>query len=313
MLRYGIMMLFYIFSAIAQADNVYYPPVTVGVLVPMQHVAMDEITDGFQQELTKNYPGKITFLVENAKGDVHLLHSILQQFKQKKVDLYAPIGTQPTQIALTVITKVPMVGIASKEILSDHAVTVNDEISVVKHIQLMQRVIPRLKKITLLHTASNKIIPEVSDCIQAAKHYHIRVQDLTIRQLSDLDTVSKQIDNDSQVIFILKDSLVASGIRALLNEAMKRHLPVVTSDDGTVQVGAAFALGAKEYQIGVEGAKLAARILKETAIKDISMVTMDPLFVFINPAAAKQQGVSVNRIERAARQLGYSVVKWNGL
>src|SRR3989338_6008023 len=80
----------------AYAKNISYPPVTVGILVPMEHRAMDEIVAGFKETLTQRYPGKITFLVKNAEGDINLQRSILQSFEQKSIDLYAPIGTQTT-------------------------------------------------------------------------------------------------------------------------------------------------------------------------------------------------------------------------
>ncbi|MGD9107847.1 MAG: ABC transporter substrate binding protein [Gammaproteobacteria bacterium] len=296
------------------AKQIKYPPIKVGVLVPMQHQAMDEIVAGFKNTLQQTYPGKITFLIKNAQGDANLQRSILQQFKQQHVDLYAPIATQPTQMTLAMVYDKPIVGIAAEytEAQRKHRVpcnvtVVDDEIAVATQLQFMRKVIPNLKQITLVHSPSDKITPEVADCIKYAKAHGFKIQDLMVQQLADLYMVSKQISADSQAIYILKDNMVASGIRTLIKQAEISHIPVITSDDGTVQHGAAFATGVKEYQIGVEGAKLAAVVLKGGKINEVPIKKLDKLLVFINPKAAARQGIDVAKIKQVTQKEGYQI------
>jgi putative ABC transport system substrate-binding protein len=296
------------------AKQIKYPPITVGVLVPMQHQAMDEIVAGFKNTLKQDYPGKITFLVKNAQGDTNLQRSILQEFKQQHVDLYAPVATQSTQMTLAMVRDKPIIGIAAeyteaqrKQRVPCNVTVVDDEISVATQLRFMRKAMPNLKQITLVHSPSDKIMPEVADCIKCAKTYNIKVQDLMVQQLADLYVVSNRVSTRSQAIFILKDSLIASGIRTLIKQAAILHIPVITSDDGTVQNGAAFAVGVKEYQIGVEGAKLAAKVLQGTKISEIPIKKLDKFLVFINPKAAEQQGFDVAKVKQAAQKLLYKI------
>ena len=298
----------------AYAKNISYPPVTVGILVPMEHRAMDEIVAGFKETLTQRYPGKITFLVKNAEGDINLQRSILQSFKQKSIDLYAPIGTQTTQMTLALITSKPVVGIAAEySQKNDHQrkrnfTLVDDSLSVTKQMQFIHSALPNITEITLVHSPSDKILPEVKEAVHAGKTYVIRVQSLMVQQLSDLYTISQHIPQKSQAIFILKDILVASGIQTLINQANKLHIPVITSDDGTVQNGAAFAVGVSEHQIGTEGGKLAAEILKGKDAGQVPFKTLDHLLVFLNKNAAKQQGLNITDIQAAAKKANYTTI-----
>ena len=301
-----------VIANVGLAKQITYPPIRVGVLVPMQHQAMDEIVAGFRNTLQQNYHGKITFLIKNAQGDANLQRSILQQFKQQQVDLYVPIATQPTQMTLAMVRHKPIVGIAAEytEAQRNHRVpcnitVVDDEIAVATQLQFMCKALPNLKQITLVHSPSDKIMPEVVDCIKYAKKHGFKVQDLMVQQLSDLYMVSKQISTDSQAIFILKDSMIASGIRTLVKQAERSHIPVISSDDGSVQQGAAFAVGVKEYQIGVEGAKLVTKILEGTKISEVPIKKLNKFLVFINPKAAARQGLNVIKIKQTAQKEGY--------
>lgn len=278
----------------------------------MQHQAMDEIVAGFKDTLQQNYPSKITFLIKNAQGDANLQRSILQQFKQQQVDLYVPIATQSTQMTLAMVHDKPIVGVAAeytevqrKRRVPCNITVVDDEIAVATQLQFMRKAIPNLKQITLVHSPSDKIMPEVAACIKYAKAHGFKVQDLMVQQLADLYIVSQRISPQSQAIFILKDSLIASGIRTLVKQAEISHIPVISSDDGTVQEGAAFAVGVKEYQIGVEGAKLATKVLQGTKISEVPIKNLDKFSVFINSKATARQEIDVVKIQQVAQKEGY--------
>ena len=307
-------LIFLINANFIAAKQVSNSAVKVGILVPMQHRAMNEIVSGFKTELKKKYPGRITFLVKNAQGDANLQRAILQGFKQMKIDLFVPISTTTTQMTLAMVRSKPVVGVAALYTEKErekravcNVTAVNDEIPVADQIKFMRKVIPDLKQITLVHSLSAKIMPEVKDCIKYAKTQGIKVQDLMVQQLFDLYTISGRISLKSQAVFVLKDSLIASGIRTVINQADIRRIPVISADDGTVQQGTAFAVGVKEHQVGVEGAGLAAKVLQGTDVCKVPIKVMDKLCVFINKEAVKKQSFTVAEIEKKARESGYQV------
>lgn len=290
-------------------------PVTVGIIVPLQHQAMDEIVAGFKDELAKQYDGPVNVLVKNAQGDPNLQRAIIQSYNSTGVDLVAPIGTSTSQMTMSMVKDKPVVTVAAlmteKERLQhdpQNVAGVLDEISSKDQINFIHQAYPKIKKLTLVHSADDKVFAEVDAVKQAAKANGLTVQTLMVQQLPDMYTISQRIDSDSQAVFVLKDSLIVSGIRTLEKEAQKRHIPVISSDQGSVEQGAAFALGVPERQIGVVGADIAAKILKGEAPAKIPLQTMTNYSVFVNKTAAQKQGLDITTLEQAAKRDNYAVV-----
>lgn len=292
--------------------------ITVGILVPIEIQAMDEIVAGFQNELNKKYPGKIRYLVKNAQGDPNFQRSILQEFATQNVDFIVPIGTNATQMAMTMIRNKPIIGVASEitqsQISNSGNSNVTEVVDVVdanKQFQFFKQILPQLKMLTLIHSASDNIYNLVQQVKQVAPHYGIQIQDLLITQLPDLYSMSQQINPNSGGIFILRDLLVASGINTMVQQAQKRQIPMIASDDGSVKKGAAFALGISENQIGVDGADLTLKVINGTSAGSIPIYAMTKYTVYLNADAAKIQGIDPQRIEAIAKQVGYPVIHLN--
>jgi putative tryptophan/tyrosine transport system substrate-binding protein len=289
--------------------------VTVGILAPVQISAMTQITDGFMTTLNKLYPGKINYIVLNAQGDTNLQRSILLQFKAKQVDLVVPIGTMATQMAMSVNKTQSIIGLAAEMKNSDRAQAKNkdmtnvlDEISVTKQIEFIHAAMPQLKHLTLIYSNDDHIFPQTNEAVTVAKQYGISVQKLMMQELPDLYSISKHINKNSQAILVLKDLKIINGITTLVQQAQKRGIPLITSDDGSVSSGAAFAVGVSETQIGIDGATLAAQVLNGTAAKNIPIKIMSDYTLFVNPQAAKQQHVDLVALEATAKKFAYAVV-----
>lgn len=295
-----------LYSSMAMAHEA--KPITVAIVAPAEIPAMDQIVQGYEDQLSSIYDGKITYVVKNAQGDINIQRAIIQQFKNSDADIVAPIATQPAQMAMSMIHDKPIVAMAA-EIDNDskpaNMTGVLDEISVAKQIDFVHAVNPDIKKITLVYSASDKVFPEVKEAEKTAAKSGIQVQKLMMQQLSDLYTISKQVADDSNAIFIFKDAQIVSGVTTLVNQAKAKGIPVIASDDGSVASGAAFALGVSEAQIGSDSADLTLKVLNGTSPKDLPIYVMQDYIVFINPKAAEEQGVDVDDVRKAAADAGY--------
>ena len=301
-----LMAVLALYSSMAMAHEA--KPITVAIVAPAEIPAMDQIVQGYEDQLSSIYDGKITYVVKNAQGDINIQRAIIQQFKNSDADIVAPIATQPAQMAMSMIHDKPIVAMAA-EIDNDskpaNMTGVLDEISVAKQIDFVHAVNPDIKKITLVYSASDKVFPEVKEAEKTAAKSGIQVQKLMMQQLSDLYTISKQVADDSNAIFIFKDAQIVSGVTTLVNQAKAKGIPVIASDDGSVASGAAFALGVSEAQIGSDSADLTLKVLNGTSPKDLPIYVMQDYIVFINPKAAEEQGVDVDDVRKAAADAGY--------
>lgn len=98
-----------------------------------------------------------------------------------------------------------------------------------------------------------------------------------------LDLLEANVDNSSgvgeaaaslvargvQAFWVSGDTTVQQGIHALLRAAQQARIPVFTYQPGDIDLGSLFDLGANFYEVGVETARLAVRILDGTDPADI--------------------------------------------
>lgn len=285
---------------------------TIGIVVPIELPAMKQIVSGFEDTMTKESKTPVKFIVKNAQGDANIERSIMQQFSGNTVDIVAPIGTDASQMAISMIRNKPIIGIAADH-LKENAIKannlnvtgVNSQTPPVLRFQLIHQVLPQLKKITIVYSTDARIFTQLQQVIAQANKDHIAVQKLMVSQLSDLYTLGQHIDADSQSIFILKDELVVSGINTLLQQAQAKKIPIIASDDGSVQKGAAFALGVSEYQTGVSAAKVTLKIMNGEKAQNMPVHMMQHYFVFLNPKSAATQNINPETVKKAAEKLHY--------
>lgn len=286
----------------------------VGIIIPMEHKAMTEIVMGFTQELLKTSPVPVKFKIANAQSDINLQRSIIQQMKNEHYDLIVPIATGTSEMTIAAIKEQPIVSLAATYTQEERALrkpcnvaVVHDEITSEPILKLIHDTYPHLTQLTLIHSATDKIFPEVKDTIVLGKKYGITVKPMMTTSLNDLYSLSKAIPNDAQGILVLKDSLIVSGITTLELVANKKQIPLITSDQGSVQDGAAFAIGVHEKDIGIEGAKLAAKILAGENACHLPITEMTKLTVFINPQAIAKENQPLDLILQNAKRNHFEI------
>ena len=112
-----------------------------------------------------------------------------------------------------------------------------------------------------------------------------------IQTLVDMPLAVRSAPKNIDAFLILKDHLIVSGINLLTQEAQKRSIPIIASDEGSVINGATIAIGVREKDIGIESAKIAREILQGTNPGDIPQKTMDSLVLFVNEKSMSKQAV----------------------
>lgn len=281
---------------------------TVGVIVPLEHQAMDEIVGGLKTTLESTHP-HIEVMVKNAQGDQTLQRTIIQQMIQQKTDLLVPIGTATSQMTLAMSKQQPVVSLAAypdnlpgtKERLS----VVVDEIPPQVHFDFMRHYLPDFKKVTVVYSSQDKCFHEVEVLEQLASQSQVQLQKLMVRENHELFTISQVIDSDSQAIFILKDHPIASSVQVLMRQAQKLQIPVITSDEGSIKAGGCFAVGVKEGDIGRQGAKNIAHYFTHQTMPETTVV--EKLYLFVNPSQCQTVGIDIEKLKQVAKQFNYQI------
>lgn len=282
----------------------------IGIVLPIEHQALNEIVAGFTSTLQTLYPHPLEFKIANAQGDMNTQRAIIEQMRDADYAMIVPIGTSTTQMTASLVEQKPVVALAAVYSEQERHVRkscnvaiVDDEISNVQVMDFIHHVYPNLRTLALVHSAGDKIFPEVAETKLAAKNDNIEVHSFMVTNLAELYTIGQALPSSTQAIFILKDNMIASGIDTLISIAKVRHIPLITSDEATVEKGAAFAIGVHEKQIGEEGAKLATQILQGKSACQLASVKMTHPTVFINQTALPEKSSEQQTIKNVAAQL----------
>ena len=89
-----------------KADDVY----SVGIVQLMQHVALDQATQGFQDALTEKLGDKVTFDVQLASGETTNCTTIVTKFVNDNVDLIMGNATPAVIAAKEATSTIPIIG-----------------------------------------------------------------------------------------------------------------------------------------------------------------------------------------------------------
>lgn len=240
---------------------------------------MTQIVSGINESLD-NY----NITVQNAQGDQNIQLALIKQMYD--YDIVMPIGSSACQMTLAHRHNKYTVCVAAKmDRNTDFATGINDEIPITISIAKL----PMLKHITVIYSATEKIAPEVEELKKYADENKIDLHLHMIQNLSDITSAVKTSPANTDAFLVLKDHLIVSAINIITKEAMHRKIPVMTSDEGSVQNGATFAIGVKEKDIGIEAGKIAKLILDGTNPKDIPYQSMSTLTIFVNTAKMSMQ------------------------
>lgn len=299
---------------LASSLAIAQPVKKVAIVIPIEIKAMDEIIESFEKDLQAQYSGPITFKVANAQGDMNLEHAAIASLRDQHYDIIATVGTDAAAMALSMVKTTPILSLASdlsdaqrKKLNPCNVAVVHDEISSEDQLTFIHQAFPDIKNIVLIHSAADKVFPEIEAAKIAGKKLGITITPMMAATLPELQTVANNIPSNTQAIYILKDMQIVSGTPQLAKIAQSRKIPLISSDDGSVKNGAGFALGVHENQIGVNGALLAADILKGKNACDLPISEMRDLTVFLNPKAMENFGVPDKTIQSTARKMNYQI------
>jgi putative ABC transport system substrate-binding protein len=266
--------------------NIYAVGNSVGIIVPLEHVAMTQIVSGIKKALSGE---DLEIIVKNAHGDANIMATIIRQINDSDMNIVIPIGTSTSQMAISHIkSKNIICAAANIKPSKDSKVTgVNDEVSMTSALSEL----PILKHIAVIYSANEKVIPEIKEIESYANSHDIKLYLVMVQSLSELPLAIKNIPEAAQAFLILKDHLIVSGVNILIQDAKKRSIPLIASDEGSVYNGATLAIGVKEEDIGVSAGLMAKDIIHGKDAKSIPYQSLDKLTLFINTKAFLDQKI----------------------
>lgn len=260
----------------------------IAIIMPMSHKAMDDIVDGFEEQLKNNINEQYKLTIYNAQGDPNLMRTIFQQIYSNHYDMVVPIGTNATQLAIKMLKKdKKIISIAAELSEYDEAenanlINVEDNVPMEQFVKFIQTIISKPEYLTLINSNDARIFNQSKLIKTLLKDIGCNLQVIYIQNMPEIFSALQTVNEKSQAILVLKDHLVVSAMPSIVNVAQKRGITIIASDEGSVKSGANVALGVKERQLGVVGAKIVMSLIDNKDKKNYKINNKANLIIFRN-------------------------------
>ena len=200
--------------------------VKIGVLQLLSHPALDQIYKGLEDGLKKEgyEVGKnLKIDLQNAQGDQSNLASMGQKLVTDNNDILVGITT-PATLSLSNATKdKPIImggitypveaGLIKAEDKPGNNITgVSDRTPIKQQLEIMKKVLPNMKKVGILYTASeDNSVKQAQEAEKLAKELGLEVKVSTVANTNDIQQVTESLASQTDAIFcsnLITQSLV---------------------------------------------------------------------------------------------------------
>jgi len=267
----------------------------IGILMPVEHVALQAAADGFVEGLKASglKEGKdFKIKLMNAGGKdadvVAYSKTLVAESKMtlgvgtgaSKALLSASIDKGSTKPVLFTAVTDPVDAklVSSLDNGSGFVTGTSDAQPVAAQIELIKECIPDADKIGIIYTQSetNSVI-QANQAEAAATELGLSVERNTCTNASDISSTAAALCaiEGMDAIYIPTDNNIAANTNAVKQEANSKGILVVAGEEGMVKSGGHVTLSIDYHELGVRTGKMAAQILKgEKQAGEIPVGTM---------------------------------------
>ena len=289
-----------------KADDVY----SVGIVQLVQHVALDQATQGFQDALTEKLGDKVTFDVQLASGEPTNCTTIVTKFVNENVDLIMGNATPAVIAAKEATSTIPIIGTSVTDYVAEEAAIVesneapganvtgySDMSDIAAHVDLTQKLCPNAKTVAIIYCSAepNSVIQaaQAKELYQAAGY---TVIELTASDVTTISTIVTSACEKADVIYIPTDNLFAENMESVKNIAQPAKIPVICGEGGMVQSGGTASVAIDYYTLGYRAGEMAYEIMvngADPATTPIGFMTADDMELIINEENVAAIGLTI--------------------
>ena len=282
----------------------------VGIVQLMQHIALDQATQGFQDALKDKLGDKVTFDVKLASGETTNCTSIVTKFVNDSVDLIMANATPAVIAAKEATSTIPIVGtsvtdyvagevsiVASNEAPGANVTGYSDMSDIAAHVELTKKLCPDAKTVAIVYCSAepNSVIQgkQAKELYEAAG---FTTMILTASDITTISTVVTSACDQADVLYIPTDNLFAENMESVKNIAEPAKIPVICGEGGMVQSGGTASVAIDYYTLGYRAGEMAYNILvngADPATTPIGFMTADDMELIINEENMAAIGLSI--------------------
>ena len=283
---------------------------SVGIVQLMQHVALDQATQGFQDALKEKLGDKVSFDVQLASGEPTNCTTIVTKFVNDGVDLIMGNATPAVIAAKEATSTIPIVGTSVTDYVAEEAAIVasneapggnvtgySDLSDIAAHVDLTKKLCPDAKTVAIIYCSAepNSVIQgkQAEELYQAAG---LTTVTLTASDITTISTVVTSACDQADVIYIPTDNLFAENMESVKNIAEPAKTPVICGEGGMVQSGGTATVSIDYYTLGLRAGEMAYEIMvngADPATTPIGFMSADDMELVINEENVAAIGLTI--------------------
>ena len=275
----------------------------------MQHVALDNATQGFQDKLTELMEADgntVTFDLQNASGDSVNCSTIINGFISAGDDLIMANGTAALQAAQSGTTEIPVLGTSITDYataldMSDWTGKTGTNISGTTDLaplqgqaEMIQEIFPDAKNVGLLYcSAEPNSAYQINTIKPILEEMGYTCTEFTFTDSNDVASVTTNACASSDVIYIPTDNTAATCTETIRNVVVPAGVPVITGEQGPCAVCGVATLSIDYYELGEMTGQMAYDILVGGENPGDMEIQPAPTFTkMYNPTICEELGIT---------------------
>ncbi len=254
----------------------------------VDHPAIDSTTKGIIDGLAKlGYEDKkgSEIRIESAQGNSVLASQIATKFVSQNPDIVVAVATLSAQsfikyanegrvkVVFSTVTD-PLAAnlVKSLDRPGKNISGVSNFVPLEPQLELFKKLQPSLKHIGVIYNNSELNSRSIVKKLEIlCPKMGLELTEQSIANTASAAQASAKIASEVDAIFISNDNTALAALHTIVASANKVGIPVYVSDTDAVKLGAKAALGPDQYEVGLQTARMIARVLEGEDINQIKV------------------------------------------
>ncbi len=281
--------------------------VKIGILQFVTHDALDEIERGIEDGLADaGYEGSnVELTVLNAEADQSKIQTMSKKLVDDGNDVVIGIATPAAQGLSSATSDIPVIMGAISDPVGAKLVKnldkpegnvtgLSNHVPHSQTVELIQTITPDAKTIGVLYASSeDNSVSQVKEFTQYAEEAGLTVVEYAVPSTNEITTTMSVMTGKVDAIFVPQDNTIASAFPTVVTAANAAKIPVYSSVDTMVKQGSIASVAQSQYDLGLETAKIAVKILAGKKVSEVPVKVVDTGVPTVNLKAAKELGITI--------------------
>ena len=256
----------------------------IGICQQLEHPALDQATQGFEDVLKEKLGDNVKFDLQNAQNEQANASTIANNFVSSNVDLILANATTALQACAAATTDIPILGTSVTDYataleIDDWSGTTGRNISGTSDLapldqqeDMLVELYPDAKHVAILYCSA-----EANSKYQATEFEKyldedgISYKEFTASDSNDIGSVVQSATEYADVIYIPTDNTMAQNTEAINNIALPAGTPIIAGEEGICKGCGVATLSISYYDIGKKAGEMAYDILVNGAGKSTTL------------------------------------------